>query len=185
MAPFVPGRLISRRADTPTNFEQIKRWLEDAYGGPEAWESAMVHLPKRLVDVENPSNPSVVHLRETEKSEKDRYICLSHCWSQSRPLRTTMKTISKRMDAIEMRELSLTIQDAIILTRKLGIRYVWIDSMCIIQDSAEDWQIESSRMSNYYGSGLLTVSAGRDGSKGLFGERVQTMEPYLKLEIVQ
>jgi Heterokaryon incompatibility protein (HET) len=69
-----------------------------------------------------------------------------------------------------MDELSPTLRDTITLARALEIQYVWIDSLYILQDSQEDWEVESSKMGSCYGSSLLTVLAGRDGSKGLFGE---------------
>lgn len=45
------------------------------------------------------------------------------------------------------------------MTRQLGFQYLWIDSLCIVQDSAEDWQCESSRMATIYASSMLTLSA--------------------------
>jgi hypothetical protein len=58
-----------------------------------------------------------------------------------------------------MDELPLTFRDAILFTRGLGYRYLWIDSLCIIQNSHEDWVIESSHMQDYYKHAVLTISA--------------------------
>lgn len=58
-----------------------------------------------------------------------------------------------------MDELLLTFRDAILFTRGLGYRYLWIDSLCIIQNSYEDWVIELSHMQDYYKYAVLTISA--------------------------
>lgn len=58
-----------------------------------------------------------------------------------------------------MSDLPLTFQDAVIISRVLGVRYLWIDSLCIIQDSEEDWVEESNRMGDIYENSLLTISA--------------------------
>jgi hypothetical protein len=110
-------------------------------------------------------------------------MCLSHCWSESKPLTTTTDSLKERCRGIPMGELSPTLRDTIILARALEIQYVWIDSLCILQDSREDWEVESSKMGSYYGSSLLTVLAGRDGSKGLFGERDPPPSSYCKLSL--
>ena len=55
--------------------------------------------------------------------------------------------------------LPLTIQDAITVTRQIGIRYLWVDALCIIQDSAEDKAIEISRMAKIYRQSYVTISA--------------------------
>jgi hypothetical protein len=65
-----------------------------------------------------------------------------------------------------------TLQDAIRLTQELGIRYIWIDSICIIQDDKEDWEHESANMLSVYANASLTIAAsnGNDSHKGLFTE---------------
>ena len=60
---------------------------------------------------------------------------------------------------IAFQSLSKTFQDAVIISFKLGVRYLWIDSLCIIQDSISDWQQESSRMNLVYQNALFTIAA--------------------------
>lgn len=54
-----------------------------------------------------------------------------------------------------------TFQDAITVTRKLGFQYLWIDSLCILQDDLEDWEIEASKMASIYENAIVTIAAGR------------------------
>jgi hypothetical protein len=69
--------------------------------------------------------------------------------------------------------LTNTFQDAIMLARKLGIHYIWIDSLCIIQDDENDWRIEASKTASIFENAALVVSAAasKDGSGGIFGAR--------------
>ena len=68
-----------------------------------------------------------------------------------------------------------TIQEAIIVTRRLGIRYLWVDTLCIIQDSGEDWLMEAKNISNVYRNSVLTIAASAadslDSEGGLFRQR--------------
>jgi hypothetical protein len=124
-------------------------------------------LPKRVVDVG--VDDSTVRLVEPN-GELDRYICLSHCWGLEQIITTTRATLRDRKGGITWSDLSQTFQDAITLTRTLGFQHIWIDSLCIIQDSAEDWQIESAKMASIYSNGFLTIAGTKsaDGRGGLF-----------------
>jgi hypothetical protein len=181
--PRLTGHRLSRRADTALNFLQIKDLLHESFGGEKNWNEAISTLPKRVIDVLTSPDSSMVHLTDARNLPQGRYICLSHCWSESRPMTTTTDSIAQRCHGIVVNELSPTLRNTIMLARVLGIQYVWIDSLCILQDSQEDWELESSKMGGYYGSGLLTVIAGRDFSKGLFGEREPPPSPYCRLSL--
>ena len=101
-------------------------------------------LPTRVLDVRN--SKVKLHL---SKGEQAQYICLSHCWGQSQPLRNTKATLSSLTQGIAWNSLSQTFQDAIVVTRTLGICYLWIDSLCIVQDDNEDWEKEASTDRDY------------------------------------
>jgi len=74
-------------------------------------------------------------------------------------LTTTSETLPERQLAINESSLPRTFSDAVKITKALGIQYLWIDSLCIIQDSEEDWLKESSKMKDYYRNSYLTISA--------------------------
>ena len=63
------------------------------------------------------------------------------------------------MHSVPWSSLSMVFQDAVRVCRRLGIRYLWIDSLCIIQDSKDDWELESSKMCDYYENSYITISA--------------------------
>ena len=78
-----------------------------------------------------------------------------------------------------------TFRDFIQINRFLGIQYVWIDSLCIVQDDEEDWKAESARMTNVYGEAVLNVAAvgAVDGSVGCFFERSKTWRCQAKISV--
>ena len=112
-------------------------------------------------------------LYETQGEIAD-YIALSHCWGAPElTFQTTRETLEENQLQLPWDKLSRTFQDAIHATRRIGKRYLWIDSLCIIQDSNEDWDQESSVMGDIYKNAYLTLAAtaSSDGAGGLFVER--------------
>lgn len=92
-------------------------------------------LPTRLIHVGTDNrHPQLIETANVKLSgSAARYVALSYRWGKSPPLTTTRKTIKKRMSTIPLSSMPRTVRDAVIITRRLGIRYIWIDAMCIIQ----------------------------------------------------
>lgn len=128
--------------------------------------------PTRLIDVSRP--PLRLVLTENLKEEERLpYIALSHCWGGYRQFVTQSDSIAERQHGFAMADLPCTFRDAVFLTRSLKIRYLWIDSLCIIQDDVQDWRIESSRMCDIYSNAYLTIAAtvASDDSQGFLRQR--------------
>ena len=87
--------------------------------------------------------------------------------------KTTRVTLKDRMRGIRIETLPKSFRDAIMICRALGIRFLWIDSLCIIQQDAEDWERECSRMRDVYRNSYLTISIARSrgSSDGCFSTR--------------
>ncbi|OCL07733.1 HET-domain-containing protein, partial [Glonium stellatum] len=117
--------------------------------------------PTRVLDVSG-EGPDII-LYETE-SESAHYACLSHCWGASQIIQTTEESLESFKERIIISELSRTFQDAVQIVRQLGIKYLWIDSLCIIQDSPKDWERESARMASVYANSLVTIAATKSAS---------------------
>ncbi|KAK3490259.1 heterokaryon incompatibility protein-domain-containing protein [Neurospora hispaniola] len=130
-------------------------------------------LPTRLLDVEAFSNGRSPKLEDDIKLVRSasgqipkegpapQYITLSHCWGppERRPITTTQANLPVRMERISFAALPRTFQDAVVLTRKLEQRYLWIDSLCIIQDDENDWAQEASTMADVYTQSYCTLAA--------------------------
>jgi len=114
-------------------------------------------LPKRVLDVGN--SIDMITLIETQPSILGTYVALSYVWGCNQNLTTTSKSIEKMKSGITIASLPNVFKDVVALTRRLGIRYIWIDALCILQDSDEDWRIESAKMASLYEDAYLTIAA--------------------------
>jgi hypothetical protein len=113
------------------------------------------------------------------------YIALSHCWGTSKDSQQTPSTVPPKTNTTNLENyksagisessLTKTFRDALDITWKLGAEYMWIDSLCIVQDDEEDWRIESRKMGSIYGNAYLVIAAtlAKDGDHGLYCERAQ------------
>ncbi|KAK6595905.1 HET domain-containing protein [Botrytis cinerea] len=142
-------------------------------------------LPSRLIDVGHPDQSgdfSVSHLIDTHgslpsdvKTGMDwQYVTLSRCWGKSTHLSTKKDTLNERKHAIPLNSLNKTYADAVRVTREVQMRYLWIDSLCIIQDFDEDWIEESSKMCFVYNNAKFNIAAAAalDGNSGFLLERL-------------
>jgi hypothetical protein len=113
-----------------------------------------------------------VQLRDQTRSlSPARYVALSHCWGEIVPeCVTTKATLEDRKKCIVYDSMPRTFQDAVKFTRSLRVRYLWIDSICIIQNDQSDWRHEASQMEKVYGGSYLTLAAvhAEDCNGGLF-----------------
>jgi hypothetical protein len=155
------------------SFALAKYWMTTCKDEHQLCNSAErpnveTQLPTRVIVVSGEEDPTV-RLWVTE-GRKGRYTTLSHCWGKSSIIRTIKSNYLQHQSSISIAAMSQTFQDAIVVTRRLNIPYLWIDSLCIIQDSAEDWQRESVTMDSIYQNTQVTIAAlaASDGSVGCF-----------------
>lgn len=112
-----------------------------------------------MIDIGTSSSLENVKLIETSDGQRAPYVALSHCWGRSTPFITTRDNLDERKREILVEKAPATFQDAILVSRALGIRYLWIDSLCILQGDQEDWEKESSRMGLIYRDSTFTIAA--------------------------
>jgi hypothetical protein len=91
----------------------------------------------------------------------EQYTVLSHCWGEgSISCSTTTKTVSRyESEGVHFETLPRTFQEAVQITAAIGIKYIWIDSICIIQDDVQDWETEAAKMGAIFRDAVLTISA--------------------------
>lgn len=150
-------------------------WLKDCIENhPTCGVPGPVPLPTRVIDVgdANSTEPRLVESR----SLHDNYVALSYCWGdpEIHPRMRTLKTnYDDHMRCIEYSSMPRTIQDAVTICRKLGVQYLWVDALCIIQEDLPDWIEESVKMCSVYTNALFTISAAHaDGvSGGIFSKQ--------------
>lgn len=106
-------------------------------------------------------------------AECPTYATLSHCWGKAIFATLTKGNLEAFQKRIPPEALSKTFQDAIFITQELNIEYIWIDSLCIVQDDLEDWRVESASMASVYGGSIMNIAASGaiDGTRGCFFDR--------------
>jgi hypothetical protein len=124
--------------------------------------------PTRLLDVGSGEGAELRLINGHNALPAHPYATLSHCWGRVHVPKTTTGNYSGRCVRIQTDEMSNTFNHAIQITRLLGIRYLWIDSLCIVQDDHEDWVREAVLMSKVYRCGYINIAA-TGASNGLEG----------------
>ncbi|KAH7305783.1 heterokaryon incompatibility protein-domain-containing protein [Stachybotrys elegans] len=135
-----------------------------------AAEDSNVELPSRVLAIGKQGSRISVKLAES-RGLRGSYCALSHCWGPEdrRPLKTTLNNLRQHLTTIPWNKLPKTFRDATALTQQLGISYLWIDSLCIIQDDLKDWEIESKQMAFVCKRATVVIAAvsANDSTEGL------------------
>ncbi|KAI0098311.1 heterokaryon incompatibility protein-domain-containing protein [Nemania sp. FL0031] len=133
------------------------------------------NLPSRVIDV-TAVKPRVIETGGVE----GRWAALSYCWGSDTSFMLNDATHAQLFGGFQLDAAPATIRDAILVTRELGIPYLWVDAVCIKQDSREDWEREAPRMMHVYAQAEIVIVAADadDVGVGIFREReIETMIP--------
>ena len=125
-------------------------------------------LPSRIMELRSGVDDMIFPI--VSNGRQGNYTALSYCWGGPQEIVATKDSWEKLMEGIPLQVLPKTIQDAVFVTRRLGHQYLWVDSLCILQDSEQDWLSEASKMADIYGNACVTISAagGSDCNAGCF-----------------
>lgn len=179
------------KADCEENIQLIKGWIEDCEKShdecrSEVHDDSLPELPARVIDVGPLDGSQEPKLLQTS-SDRGKWIALSYCWGKTPFLRLLSERKKEYELGISMASMPRTFQDVIKLTRLLDLRYLWIDALCIIQDSDKDWREQSSQMPTIYASAYLTIASSANSTPfdGLFDERNYdfTHNPCVNLDL--
>jgi len=130
-----------------------RRWIKDCIDHHQLCnfeQDEIRKLPTRLIVTGLPGASSVRLCLSENLPDNTKYMTLSHCWGSSNFLTLTLENIENLMKSIEVSTLPKTFRDAIHFASTSEVEYLWIDSLCIIQNSVADWQHESGLMAAVY-----------------------------------
>lgn len=183
--------------DSETSLEVIRHWLTDCDDTHDDCKPSKLTIsvaentakkwPTRLLDVGD-GDGSIVFLRETKEMTprgKGEWIALSHRWGAKPHFCTTTNNLSKFKSGIPVQDLPATFRDAVTVTRALGCDYLWIDSICIIQEGSKaDFKEEAKYMEEVYSGAQCVIAASRASGHedGFFKPRTKRGYVGLKRE---
>lgn len=156
LASFIWARPTHKGAQSPGIQTQIKEWHERCVKTHRSCQDKANILPTRLIDVGDVDQEPFLFVSD---GRLGKWLALSYCWGQSVPVKTEDANLNERKKQISRAELPSLFKDAIDFTRSLGYQYLWIDSLCIVQDSIDDWLNESANMGNIFKNSSLTLAA--------------------------
>lgn len=177
---------ITEDTSSPETYKQICTWLDTCKNEHPNCRPPLGNpsLPTRLIYLDKSRRSSLGNSVDTilqprlmstncmEFSEC-KYIALSYRWPEDFPneAKSTWDNIPEQMRGLNTSKLPQIFNDLFQVAVGIGISYVWIDSLCIIQDDLEDWNCEAARMIQIYQYAELTVAAAAPLTKpdlGLF-----------------
>ena len=171
-------RLIrSFRTDSDETFSCAATWLSTCLRNHEmcSINSADFNFrPRRLLKVSIVNSGLSIQLTHTHNiTGKIQYLALSHCWGEAEGLELNEERLNTFCERIPLEILPKTFLDAVVITARLRCQYIWIASLCIIQDCPRDRNLEISAMGDIYKYSLCTIAAlsARNSNEGCFVER--------------
>lgn len=169
-------------------FELFREWLRTCDDEQHPCRPKPDLLPTMVIDLGGDEYSDSVRLVRPD-GKVERYVALSHRWSTHGNFCTYRCNVDGRQRGINVNSLPRKFKDAITVTRQLGIRFLWVDSVCIIQrhegcgecGEYSDWGVERDKMEQYFGSAYLTIAAtSSSSSNGLVDEGFLGRQSYAR-----
>ncbi|KAI0185042.1 hypothetical protein EV127DRAFT_515589 [Xylaria flabelliformis] len=145
-----------------THLKILKEWITDCDRNHGCYLKSDVFIPTRLLDIRNQGSGTIQLLvNNRARGRLGHYATLSHRWGspQQHKFCTFKSNIEELKQGIKIASLPRTFQDAVRIAYGLGLQYLWIDSLCIIQDDPFDWETESKLMEHVFSSAYCTIAA--------------------------
>lgn len=163
-------------AGSESHFKILRQWLKNCDDNHQRFKCQPCKttcLPTRLIDVGRDGS-ATIRLYETQATDSLKYLALSHPWGKKPPYFCTFRTnVEEYKKKINIADLPSTFRHAVATTRELGLQYLWIDSICIIQGAGGDFEQEAGRMENVFSSAycVLAASSAEAQSDGFLNKR--------------
>ncbi|KAN0089937.1 HET domain containing protein [Hyaloscypha variabilis] len=175
--------IVGRPVELMADISLAKCWIDECVQTHEdCSQPRHTRLPSRVLDLRPPKDTLDLRLLASD-GRHGRYATLSHCWGTSQPLKLTSATFNEFQNKISYLSLPKTFQDAVAATRLLGLRYLWIDSLCIKQDSKADWEEQCSKMAQVYKDSYVTLAgpAASSCNSGFLDTRPTPVQAWLEI----
>lgn len=135
-----------------------------------------------MLDLGTKEKPGLC-LRDGKGVSPSQFVALSHCWGTGKRFRTIKSNVDQFKKGIDFEQLPNTFKDGVKVARELGFRYLWIDSLCIIQDDLNDWNLEASRMEKVFSSADFVIAASSaSSSEDGFLPAARNQQPFITVK---
>jgi len=174
---YIAGRVPVSQVAAISTTNHAKSWIDECLNNHEACPSPRASLlPTRVIDLEAKSNEGASCLHISTKNETAEYATLSYCWGEAQKYcLLTTAVLEAWKQRLPVEDLPRLLQDAIEITLGLGIRYLWVDALCILQDDISDKTKEIERMGKIYMNSRVTIAAAT--ARGVSDGFISTREP--------
>src|ERR1700761_5601500 len=152
LAPLPNNSEMGRNTGSDRSLHQAEQWIQKCANehGSRCWRRVDRDvLPKRLIDVGQFDGDPIRLVDTKEDKIEGDYMTLSHSWGQDKMFKLEQSNLGRFRNGISWHELPNTFREAVKVTRRFNIRYIWIDSLCIVQDTAE-LRHEAAKMHQTY-----------------------------------
>ncbi len=168
----ISNRPITRYPGSSTGVARMLSWLNNCQEHHNCKEATSL-MPNRLIEVSGKDDHISLRLRQAEEVGNVPFAALSYCWGGEQPMKCLHSNIDSYRTLIPFDEQSQTIKDAAKICHGIRVCYLWVDALCIIQDSLDDQSAEIAKMPSIYGSATVTIVAARSSSasEGFLAER--------------
>ncbi|KAH8595100.1 heterokaryon incompatibility protein-domain-containing protein [Bisporella sp. PMI_857] len=161
------------------SFHMVHGWLQTCLDSHELCVKPEIgFMPARLIKILENGGQFALRLQEKESGISHQYAALSYCWGGEQSLQTTTHNHARHQIEIDFDDLPPTLRDAVLTTHKLGLQYLWVDALCIIQDDERDKSSEIDIMSHVYTSAVVTIAASR--AKSVQEGFLQDRSPHIR-----
>ncbi|KAF2677047.1 HET-domain-containing protein [Lentithecium fluviatile CBS 122367] len=178
-AQYVKLRPVQRDVSVEATLYQLRSWMRDCEAHQDCSPKSDVELPTRVIEVSPPGHPDLPRLTRPG-SRKGSYATLSYCWGPRPSGLLTTLNVEQYMQQLPLEHLPQSAQDAISIAKAIPVDYLWIDSLCILQDSENDKAREIANMANIYSRSFVTIAAAssEDMADGFLQKRPDRLGYY-------
>jgi hypothetical protein len=167
----ISGRYLGQDPNSLEVYNTAKNWLtacsahtkcNETVSGSSHIDAHNSLLPTRCIEISKTDGE--LYLRETEDMH-GAYITLTHRWNAgTEKCKTTTSNYAERLLGHNLDELPQLFKDVLAIAQKLGVYFVWIDSLCIVQygDDGADWRREAPKMAQYYQFSIFTIAGTKE-----------------------
>jgi len=150
------------RDNVHSSVDRAKQWMHECADHEvcRLESSRFKSLPTRLVDLQSEGSPGVVRIVDSadlDPNTSQDYVAVSYLWTEHE-LKLSASRLSEMERILPLEELSPALNEAIAKAQQSGFRYMWVDSLCVLQDSEKDKRHECHKMADVFRNAALTMT---------------------------